>query len=63
MMIPGLDDGKVSIESAKLEGMSDFLVVPHSHPFIMKKDLVIRQVVHFLEHGRFEAEETAAANE
>ena len=58
-MIPGDDDGKVSIENAKLEGMADFLVVHHSHPFIMKKDLVIRQVLHFLEHGRFEADEDA----
>ena len=56
-MIPGPDDGKVSIERAKLEGMSDFLVVPHSHPFIMKRKLVIRQVLYFLEHGRFEVDE------
>ena len=61
MMIPGDDDGKVSIERAKLEGMADFLVVPYSHPFIMKKDLVIRQVLYFLEHGRFEADEDAGA--
>jgi len=56
-MIPGDDDGKVSIERAKLEGMADFLVVHHSHPFIMKKDLVIQQVLYFLEHGRFEVDE------
>ncbi len=58
MMIPGPDDGKVSIERAKLEGMSDFLVVPHTHPFIMKSKLVIRQVLYFLEHGRFEIDES-----
>ncbi len=57
MMIPGEDDGKVSVERAKLEGMSDFLVVPHSHPFIMKRKLVIRQVIYYLEHGRFEVDE------
>ena len=58
-MIPGEDDGKVSIERAKLEGMSDFLVVPHSHPYIMKSKLVIGQVLYFLEHGRFEVDELA----
>lgn len=54
MIIPGEDDGKVSVERAKLEGMADFLVVPHAHPFIMKSELVIDQVLYFLEYGRFE---------
>ncbi|MDX1459024.1 MAG: alpha/beta fold hydrolase [Marinobacter sp.] len=54
LMIPGEDDGKVSLENAKLEGMSDFLVVPVSHPFLMKDDEVIEQTLHFLEHGGFQ---------
>lgn len=54
LLIPGADDGKVSIENAKLEGMADFLVVEHSHPFIMTADVVICQTVHFLKHGRFD---------
>lgn len=53
MLIPGDDDGKVSIERAKVEGMSDFLVVPHSHPFIMSCEDVIQQTRHFLQHGQF----------
>ncbi len=52
-MIRGDDDGKVSIESAKLEGMADFLVIPATHPFIMKNSTAIAQTLHFLEHGRF----------
>ena len=39
LIIPGKDDGKVSIESAKVEGMDDFLIVHATHPFIMKKRL------------------------
>lgn len=56
-MIPGEDDGKVSVERAKVEGMKDFLVVPASHPFIMADDVVGDQVVRFLREGRFLHEE------
>lgn len=48
------NDGKVTIESARLEGMTDFLVVPHSHPFIMRNDNVIGQTIYFLYFGKFE---------
>lgn len=48
------NDGKVTVESAKLEGMTDFLVVPHSHPFIMRNDDVIGQTIYFLYFGGFE---------
>ena len=53
LMIPGTDDGKVSIESAKLYGMKDFLVVHSPHPFIMKDEEVLRQVTAFLKNGAF----------
>ena len=52
-VIPGADDGKVSVERAKVEGMADFLVLPYSHPFIMNTKEVIEQALHFLRLGRF----------
>jgi hypothetical protein len=58
-MIPGDDDGKVSVERTKVEGMTDFLVVPHSHTYIMWREAVIDQVVYFLENGEFQRETTA----
>lgn len=51
--IPGDDDGKVSVERAKVEGMTDFLVLPFNHPFIMEKKVVMDQTIHFLRHGKF----------
>lgn len=53
LLIPGPDDGKVSIESAKLEGMAGFCVIPASHPFIMKDELAIEQTLVFLARGTF----------
>lgn len=51
--IPGPDDGKVSIESAKLAEMRDYLVVDNGHTFIMSDAYVIEQIQHFLKHGKF----------
>ncbi len=51
--IPGDDDGKVSVESARVEGADDFLVVPYSHTWIMQREQVIEQVLSFLGTGRF----------
>ena len=48
------NDGKVTVESARLKGMTDFLVVPHAHPFIMRNENVIGQTIYFLYFGKFE---------
>jgi pimeloyl-ACP methyl ester carboxylesterase len=53
LLIPGEDDGKVSVEATKLGGMSDFIVVPEAHSLIMRDPEVMRQVVYFLNTGRF----------
>lgn len=53
--LPGDDDGKVTVESARLEGTEDFLVVPYSHTWIMHRGRVIEEVLSFLETGRFGA--------
>jgi hypothetical protein len=53
-LIPGPDDGKVSVDRAKVSGMADFLALPHSHSFIMNSSEVIRQTLYFLEYGRFD---------
>jgi pimeloyl-ACP methyl ester carboxylesterase len=55
-IVPGVDDGKVSVERARVEGMRDFLVVPASHTWIMNDPDVIAQTVRFLREGRFAKE-------
>jgi pimeloyl-ACP methyl ester carboxylesterase len=53
-IIPGTDDGKVSIKRAQVAGMADFLITHHTHPYIMKADDVIEQTLSFLRQGRFD---------
>ncbi|MEH6593073.1 MAG: alpha/beta hydrolase [Halioglobus sp.] len=52
-MIPGPDDGKVSVVSTQVQGMTDHIEVVASHTFMMNDDEVIRQTVHFLRTGKF----------
>jgi len=54
-LIPGDDDGLVGVEETKMEGMADFATVNAAHTFIMNHEDTARQVLHFLEHGAFEA--------
>jgi pimeloyl-ACP methyl ester carboxylesterase len=51
--LPDPDDGKVSVERTRVEGMADFITVEASHPFIMRDDEAIRQALFFLQVGHF----------
>lgn len=52
-IIPGSDDGKVSVERTKLEGMNDHIEMEVTHPFMMKNEEVIDQVLYYLKNGIF----------
>ncbi|MDY6905649.1 MAG: alpha/beta hydrolase [Thermodesulfobacteriota bacterium] len=51
--IPGKNDGKVSIKSARLPGMADFRVVHATHTFIMQNPDAMAHTLAFLKTGRF----------
>ena len=53
----GPNDGKVSVASARLEGMEAFRVVNEGHTRIMKSSEVHRAIIRYLETGRLEAAE------
>jgi len=54
LMIPGKDDGKVSVTRSKVEGLKEHRVYHVTHTFIMKRRRVIKDVVHFIANGYFQ---------
>ena len=53
-LLPDRDDGKVSVEATRVEGMNDHVELPVTHVFMMRDEDVIGQVLHYLQHGRFD---------
>ena len=60
-VLTGKNDGAVTVESARLEGMRDFIVVPYSHTVMLWRDEVIAQALAYLRDGRFRHETADAA--
>ncbi len=52
-MLPNEDDGKVTVDETRVAGMDDFLLVGKSHRYITRGDVVERNTIAFLRHGRF----------
>lgn len=47
------NDGKVAISSTKLTTMTDFIILPASHTFMMMNSRVVAQILHFFEKAQF----------
>ncbi|MEM9426195.1 MAG: alpha/beta hydrolase [Pseudomonadota bacterium] len=52
-ILPGADDGKVTVESTKVDGMRAHIVMPVTHTFMMMQSDVIEQVIAYLQSGQF----------
>ena len=57
LLLPGDDDGAVSVSSTRMEGMQDFLVVPANHHWLRHDQRVLEEVLHFIQYDHFKAGE------
>ncbi len=55
-VLPGPDDSRVSVESTKLEAMSDYMEFPYTHSFITFVKEVREAALWFIEFGEFDFE-------
>jgi esterase/lipase len=53
-MLDGQDDGTVSVESTKLEGMKDHIIVPNLHGIQVYSKLDAELAISFLDNGKFD---------
>jgi pimeloyl-ACP methyl ester carboxylesterase len=53
-------DGSVTVDSTRIEGMTDHIVVRRTHTFLMNGPEVAREAAHFLRHGKFDRSTRAA---
>lgn len=61
LLLPGANDGRVTVARTRVEGMTDHLTLHATHALMMRNRGVIRQALHFVRNERFLAPERTAA--
>ena len=57
-LLPGDDDGTVSVEETKLPGAADFIVINKTHTLILFAPETVAQTIEFLKTGHFKKQES-----
>lgn len=55
LFLPSPNDGRVSVESTRLRGMADHIVIATAHPLLVRNPRAIAQTLAFLRDGKFSA--------
>jgi pimeloyl-ACP methyl ester carboxylesterase len=57
--VPGRDDGVVAVDSGRIDGMADFLVLPTTHTYLPRCENALFQAHCFFQTGHFLIESTS----
>lgn len=52
-ILPGKDDGLVTVESTKLQGMTDFIIIESGHSLMRYNEEVAKQTIAFIKYEKF----------
>jgi pimeloyl-ACP methyl ester carboxylesterase len=61
-ILPRPNDGMVSVHSTRLAGMADHIIIPATHPGLIRRRDSIEQTIAFLRDGKFKSDDITISN-